>query len=114
MKKSRRKFSSAFKVTVAREALKERETLAKLSKRFEVHPTFKCNGGNVIFFEALMECRSIVKHTYALISNCSELIGQATIIYVSDKSIPAVAGLITLNCENLFTFSFFVLILLMF
>jgi len=38
MKKSRRKFTSAFKATVAIEALKERETLAELSKRFEVHP----------------------------------------------------------------------------
>lgn len=39
MKKSRRKFSSAFKAKVAIEALKERESLAELSKRFEVHPT---------------------------------------------------------------------------
>jgi len=39
MKKSRRKFTSAFKAMVAIEALKERETLAELSKRFEVHPT---------------------------------------------------------------------------
>lgn len=39
MKKSRRKFSSAFKAQVAIEALKERESLAELSKRFEVHPT---------------------------------------------------------------------------
>jgi len=39
MKKSRRKFTSVFKATVAIEALKERETLAELSKRFEVHPT---------------------------------------------------------------------------
>ena len=38
MTKSRRKFSSAFKATVAIEALKERESLAELSKRFEVHP----------------------------------------------------------------------------
>ncbi len=38
MKKSRRKFSSAFKATVAIEALKDRETLAELSKRYEVHP----------------------------------------------------------------------------
>lgn len=38
MKKSRRKFSSAFKATVAIEALKERESLAELSNRFEVHP----------------------------------------------------------------------------
>lgn len=38
MKKSRRKFTSAFKATVAIEALKERESLAELSRRFEVHP----------------------------------------------------------------------------
>ncbi|HEX2935901.1 MAG TPA: transposase [Bacteroidales bacterium] len=38
MKKERRNFSSAFKAQVAIEALKERETLAELSKRFEVHP----------------------------------------------------------------------------
>ena len=37
MKKTRRKFSSAFKAKVAMEALKERETLAELAKRFEVH-----------------------------------------------------------------------------
>ena len=39
MKKSRRKFTSAFKAQVAIEALKERESLAELSKRYEVHPT---------------------------------------------------------------------------
>jgi transposase-like protein len=39
MKKSRRKFSSAFKARVAIEAIKERESLQELSKRFEVHPT---------------------------------------------------------------------------
>jgi transposase len=38
MTKSRRKFSSAFKAKVAIEALKERESLAELSRRFEVHP----------------------------------------------------------------------------
>jgi transposase len=38
MKKSRRKFSSAFKAAVAIEALKERESLAELSNRYEVHP----------------------------------------------------------------------------
>jgi transposase len=38
MKTSRRKFSGAFKAQVAIEALKERESLAELSKRFEVHP----------------------------------------------------------------------------
>ena len=39
MKRSRRKFTSAFKARVAIEALKERESLAELSKRYEVHPT---------------------------------------------------------------------------
>ncbi len=39
MKQKRRKFSGAFKAKVAIEALKERETLAELSKRFELHPT---------------------------------------------------------------------------
>lgn len=38
MKKSRRKFSGAFKAKVVIEALKERESMAELSKRFEVHP----------------------------------------------------------------------------
>ena len=38
MKKTRRKFTGAFKAKVAIETLKERETLAELSKRFEVHP----------------------------------------------------------------------------
>ena len=39
MKRSRRKFSSAFKANVAIEAIKDRESLAELSKRYEVHPT---------------------------------------------------------------------------
>ena len=38
MKQKRRKFSMAFKARGAIEALNERETLAELSKRFEVHP----------------------------------------------------------------------------
>jgi len=38
MTQKRRKFSGAFKAKVALEALKERETLAELSNRFEVHP----------------------------------------------------------------------------
>ena len=38
MKKGRRVFTGAFKAQVAIEAFKERETLAELSKRFEVHP----------------------------------------------------------------------------
>ena len=37
MKGKRRKFSAAFKAKVAIEVLKERESLAELSKRFEVH-----------------------------------------------------------------------------
>jgi len=38
MKRSRRAFTGAFKAQVAIEALKERETLAELAKRFELHP----------------------------------------------------------------------------
>lgn len=38
MKKTRRKFSSGFKAKVAIEAIKERDSLAELSKKFEVHP----------------------------------------------------------------------------
>ncbi len=38
MKQSRRKFSAQFKATVSLEALRERQTLAELSARFEVSP----------------------------------------------------------------------------
>ena len=38
MKAKRRKFTAAFKAQVAIEALKERESLAEISKRFEIHP----------------------------------------------------------------------------
>lgn len=38
MKRSRRKFDSAFKAKVAIEALKERETLSELAVRYDLHP----------------------------------------------------------------------------
>ncbi|MXV38246.1 transposase [Flavobacteriaceae bacterium Ap0902] len=38
MSKEKREFTKAFKAKVAIEALKERETLEELSKRFEVSP----------------------------------------------------------------------------
>ena len=38
MKQNRRKLSAAFKAQVAIEALKERESLSELAKRYEVHP----------------------------------------------------------------------------
>lgn len=38
MKQTRRKFSATLKAKVALEAIKERETMAELSKRFEIHP----------------------------------------------------------------------------
>lgn len=38
MKKTRRKFTSAFKAKVAMEAIKERATLSELASKFELHP----------------------------------------------------------------------------
>ena len=38
MKTTRRKFTAKFKAQVAIEAIKERESLADLAKRFEIHP----------------------------------------------------------------------------
>lgn len=38
MKKTRRKFNNKFKSQVALEAIKERESLAELAKRYELHP----------------------------------------------------------------------------
>ena len=38
MKAKRRKFTAAFKAQVAIEALKERKSLAELSKEYDVHP----------------------------------------------------------------------------
>jgi transposase len=38
MTSKRRKFSGAFKAKVSIEALRERETLAELAKRYQVHP----------------------------------------------------------------------------
>jgi len=38
MRRSRRKFSAKFKADVALEAIKEQQTLAELSERFEVSP----------------------------------------------------------------------------
>ena len=38
-RRSRRKFSSEFKAKVVLEALRERQTLEELSRRYEVHPS---------------------------------------------------------------------------
>lgn len=38
MKAKRRKFTSAFKAQVAIEALRERETLSELARKYQVHP----------------------------------------------------------------------------
>lgn len=39
MKKSRRKFTSAFKTQVVLELLKERNTLSEIAEKYEVYPT---------------------------------------------------------------------------
>lgn len=39
MKAKRKQYSPSFKAKVALEALKDKETLTELSKKFEVHPT---------------------------------------------------------------------------
>jgi transposase len=39
MKAKRKQHSPSFKAKVALDALKEKETLAELSKRYEIHPT---------------------------------------------------------------------------
>jgi transposase len=38
MKAKRRIFTAAFKVSIAIEAFRERETMAELSRRYEIHP----------------------------------------------------------------------------
>ena len=38
MKKTRRKFSAAFKTKVVLEMLKERKTISELAQQFEIHP----------------------------------------------------------------------------
>ena len=38
MKQTRRKFSAEFKARVALEAIKEQQTMAELSRRFEINP----------------------------------------------------------------------------
>lgn len=39
MKKTRRKFTAAFKTKVVLDALKERSTIQELATKFELHPT---------------------------------------------------------------------------
>jgi transposase-like protein len=47
MKAKRKQYSPSFKAEVALEALKDKETLAELSKKFEVHPTGPADDVNI-------------------------------------------------------------------
>jgi transposase len=51
MKKERRKFTASFKVKVAIEALKEKDTLQVLASKFKIHPTQKIGNWKKEFLE---------------------------------------------------------------
>jgi len=78
MKTSRRKFSAAFKAQVAIEALKERESLAELSKRFEVHPNIISKWKQEFLSRAgeVFETKSPEKQTQVDIEKLYAKIGQ--------------------------------------
>jgi len=78
MKTSRRKFSGAFKAQVAIEALKERDSLAELSKKFEVHPNMISKWKQEFLDRAaeIFETKSPEKQTQVDIDKLYSKIGQ--------------------------------------
>ncbi|MDT8394724.1 MAG: hypothetical protein RQ761_12845 [Bacteroidales bacterium] len=50
MKRPRRKFSFVFEAMVAIVALKERESLAEFSRRYEIHPNLTGTWNKVLAF----------------------------------------------------------------
>ncbi len=78
MKTSRRKFSAAFKAQVAIEALKERESLAELSKKFEVHPNIISKWKQEFLARAgeVFETKSPEKQTQVDVEKLYAKIGQ--------------------------------------
>ena len=80
-KKPRRKFSNEFKAKVALEALRERESIESLSKKFDLHPnqiiqwkkTLKEGGGQLFSGEKQSESNSQDKLIEELYRSIGEL-----------------------------------------
>lgn len=81
-RRSRRKFSAEFKTKVVIEALKEKNTIEELARKYELHPNqitlwkkeFLSKASNV--FSAEEDHSSKVKQQEALLDNLYSQIGQ--------------------------------------
>jgi len=81
MKKTRRKFTAAFKAKVVLEALKERQTIQQLAERFEIHPNqisawkkeFLANADKAFGEDSSLKNESAEKEKDALFSQIGRL-----------------------------------------
>ncbi len=67
IKSTRRKFTNKFKLKVVLEALKERETLLEITKRFELHPNQNSNIPKAFFSLFHLDFKSEFQHKNHLI-----------------------------------------------